>query len=81
VIGIVGDWDPANATHVGTNAAFDHARASYEWVATDECVDASTRLSGYRGLMIAPASPYRSMEGALAAIRHARERGVPLVGT
>jgi CTP synthase (UTP-ammonia lyase) len=30
---------------------------------------------------IAPASPYRSMDGALRAIRYARERGVPLVGT
>ncbi len=40
-----------------------------------------TRLAAYDGLWIAPASPYRSMEGALGAIRYARERGVPLVGT
>jgi hypothetical protein len=31
--------------------------------------------------MIGPASPYRSMDGALAAVRLARERGVPLVAT
>ena len=28
-----------------------------------------------------PASPYRSTGGALAAIRHAREKGVPFLGT
>jgi len=33
------------------------------------------------GIWIAPASPYRSMDGALTAIRYARERGVPLVAT
>jgi CTP synthase (UTP-ammonia lyase) len=42
---------------------------------------AGPRLAAYAGLWIAPASPYRHMAGALAAIRHARERGVPLVGT
>ncbi len=39
------------------------------------------RLAGVRGLWIAPASPYRSMEGALEAIRWARERQIPLLGT
>jgi CTP synthase (UTP-ammonia lyase) len=43
--------------------------------------DPAERLAGYAGLFIAPASPYRSMAGALAAIRFARERGVPLVAT
>jgi len=38
-------------------------------------------LAGYDGLFISPGSPYVSMEGALEAIRYARERGVPLVGT
>src|SRR4029079_14164917 len=38
-------------------------------------------LARYAGLLIAPGSPYRSMAGALAAIRYAREQGVPLLGT
>jgi CTP synthase (UTP-ammonia lyase) len=55
---------------------------AFEWVATDTVGDdPATRLGRYAGLWIAPASPYRSMDGALAAVRHARERGVPLVGT
>jgi CTP synthase (UTP-ammonia lyase) len=81
-IGVVGDFNSSNPTHRFTNEALDHVRLSFEWVATDALDDVpETRLARYDGLWIAPASPYRSMEGALAAIRYARERGVPLVGT
>ena len=38
-------------------------------------------LNGYDALFAAPGSPYRSMEGALNAIRFARERGLPFTGT
>jgi CTP synthase (UTP-ammonia lyase) len=81
-IGVVGDFDPRNATHRFTNAALDHVGLPFEWVPTEEIGDSgAARLAPYEGLWIAPASPYRSMDGALLAIRHARERGVPLVGT
>jgi CTP synthase (UTP-ammonia lyase) len=82
VVAVVGDFNPTNPTHGFTNAALEHLRLGVEWVPTDAIGgDALARLDRYDGLWIAPASPYRSMEGALAAIRHARERGVPLVGT
>jgi len=82
VIAVVGDFNPKNPTHQFTNSALDHVRLPFEWVPTESIDgDPSTQLSAYRGLLIAPASPYRSMEGALSAIRYARERGVPLVGT
>jgi CTP synthase (UTP-ammonia lyase) len=81
-VGIVGDFSPGNATHRFTNEALQHLKLTFEWVPTDQVpVAAERRLTGYAGLWIAPASPYRSMDGALAAIRYARERGVPLVGT
>ena len=81
-VGIVGDFNPQNVTHRFTNDALGHLKLSFEWVPTDEVPeDAARRLRGYAGLWIAPASPYRDMDGALAAIRYARERGVPLVGT
>jgi CTP synthase (UTP-ammonia lyase) len=81
-VGVVGDFNPKNATHAFTNAALDHLKLGFEWVPTDAVPEqAERRLGGYAGLWIAPASPYRSMEGALAAVRYARERGVPLVGT
>lgn len=80
-IAVVGDFDSANRTHRFTNEALAHVGLSFEWVATDAPGGWDERLTAYDGVWIAPASPYRSMDGALAAIRHARERGVPLVGT
>jgi CTP synthase (UTP-ammonia lyase) len=81
-IAVVGDFDPKNSTHFLTNAALGHVGLGFEWVATDAVRDpAEASLAAFDGLWIAPASPYRSMSGALAAIRYARERGVPLVGT
>lgn len=82
LVGVIGDFNPRNHTHAATNEALAHVNLASEWVATDAVGDdAAARLARYAGLWIAPASPYRSMEGALRAIRHARERGVPLVGT
>jgi CTP synthase (UTP-ammonia lyase) len=82
LIGVVADFDPANATHRATEEALAHARGSlpFEWLATDAVGDGAV-LSRFAGLVIGPASPYRSMDGALRAIRYARERGVPLVAT
>ena len=86
LIAVVGDFNPKNPTHLFTNGALGHVGLPFEWVPTDSIGDAGgeapgTRLARYDGLWIAPASPYRSMEGALEAIRYARERGVPLFGT
>jgi CTP synthase (UTP-ammonia lyase) len=81
LVGVVGDFNPRNHTHDATNEALAHLNLAPEWVPTDAVNDAAARLARYAGLWIAPASPYRSMEGALRAIRLARERGVPLVGT
>ncbi len=81
-IGVVGDFNPKNATHLATNRALADLGLGFEWVATDRIGDAvEADLAPFAGIWIAPASPYRDMEGALAAIRYARERGVPLVGT
>ena len=81
LIGVVGDFAAANRTHQFTNAALEHVGLRVEWVPTDAAGDWDERLAAYDGVWIAPASPYRSMDGALAAVRYARERGVPLVGT
>lgn len=80
-IAIVGDFNSSNSTHQFTNAALEHVGLDSVWVPTDSPGDWEERLAAYDGVWIAPASPYRSMDGALAAVRYARERGVPLVGT
>lgn len=81
-VGIIGDFQPDNPTHRFTNAAMVSIGLDFVWVPTDTVLQNSIdRLKAFGGLWIAPASPYRSMDGALSAIRYARERGVPLVGT
>jgi CTP synthase (UTP-ammonia lyase) len=83
LVGIVGDYNPQNPTHRATDAGLEHTGIRFEWVPTRDVPSdrPEDRLARYDGFFIAPASPYRNMEGALAAIRLARERGVPLVGT
>jgi len=82
VVAIVGDFNPRNHTHGATNDALGHVGLPFEWVPTDGVgPDPAARLAAYAGIFVAPASPYRDMDGALGAVRHARERGVPLVGT
>ena len=81
-VAIVGDFRASNPTHRFTSDALDHLGLDFDWVPTDAVGDTpGAALGGYDGVWLAPASPYRSMEGALSAIRYARERGVPLVGT
>ena len=80
-VAVIGDFDPANKTHALTNAALEHLGLVSEWISTEAVGVPEVTLAGYDGLFISPGSPYVSMDGALEAIRHARERGVPLVGT
>jgi CTP synthase (UTP-ammonia lyase) len=84
IIGLVGDRNPANQVHLATEAAFADVpdAPAVEWLATERLSEpGAIDLMRYAGLLITPGSPYRSMEGALIAIRHAREHGVPLLGT
>lgn len=83
LIGVVGDRNPSYAVHVATDHALTHGDdpPEVEWLATDTIELPSADLSRYAGLLVAPGSPYRSMEGALVAIRHAREHRIPLLGT
>jgi CTP synthase (UTP-ammonia lyase) len=81
VIAIVGERIPDFPPHVATDAAIAHSAAALgvpveaRWVATDE------ELPEVDAIWCAPGSPYRSLEGALAALRHGREHGVPTLGT
>ena len=88
-VGIIGDYDPQRVSHVATMNVLPHAAQAMalplqvSWVATPTLAggDPETPLAQYDALWCAPGSPYESMEGALAAIRYAREREVPFLGT
>ena len=87
-IGLIGDYDPNVIAHRAIPRAIELAALSLcaeaepVWLATEQLAgDSATQLGSCDGLWCVPASPYRSTEGALAAIRYARERDVPFLGT
>jgi CTP synthase (UTP-ammonia lyase) len=85
-IGLIGDKSEAIVAHAAIPLALEMASRvagvalSHEWLATDS-ITSVDRLRPFDGLWCVPGSPYRSMEGALLAIRHARERRMPFLGT
>jgi CTP synthase (UTP-ammonia lyase) len=81
LIGVVGDYNSTNETHTMLDASLTHAGAEGEWISTDAVPSADELEERFAGIWLAPASPYRSMEGALATVTAARERGIPLVAT
>ena len=53
-----------------------------EWLGTDKITSAqSIAAKKPQGIWCVPGSPYRKMEGALTAIRFARENQIPFLGT
>jgi CTP synthase (UTP-ammonia lyase) len=88
-VGIIGDFDPQIRYHVATNEALCHAASAlsvmleYTWLPTPSLDNAggATTLQHFDALWCAPASPYKSMQGALKAIQFAREQGWPFIGT
>ena len=54
---------------------------TWDWLGTDTLTDVPRQLTAYAGVWVVPGSPYRSMDGALAAIHYAREARRPFIGT
>lgn len=85
-IGLIGDYDATVPAHQAISLALALASETvdvgvrFEWIPTEELTSAA-RVVGFDGVWCVPASPYRSMAGALIGIRHGREGGVPFLGT
>ncbi|HEV7778456.1 MAG TPA: CTP synthase [Luteibacter sp.] len=85
-IGLVGDRDDAILAHRAIPLALSLVAASLDvdidaqWVPT-ESIEDNDAVEAFDGLWCVPGSPYRSMEGALLAIRYAREQQRPFLGT
>lgn len=88
-IGIIGDFNPELRSHIATNAAISHAASALSidveigWLPTIELGRSagSAVLGQFDGLCASPGSPYRDIEGALAAVRYARQEDLPFIGT
>ena len=85
-IGLVGDYDANVTAHQAIPRALALAQADlgapleFRWLPT-ETIEGDAVLAPFDALWCVPASPYRSMAGALRAIRFARERPLPFLGT
>jgi len=84
-IAILGEFTATSKSHLATNAAIQHSRDALgiaiegDWVST---VNISPPLfEHYSGIWVAPGSPYKNLDLALWAIQHARENGIPCLGT
>ena len=88
-IAIIGDRVVGLEPHDSIEAAIAHATVgggrsiAVRWAATNgiDHDDPAERLRSACGLWVAPGTPYRSTEGALAAIKCAREHDLPLLAT
>jgi CTP synthase (UTP-ammonia lyase) len=87
-VGLIGDRNEAVVAHRAIPRALQLAgeaagiQVAPTWLPTEEILEpVEGLLARFDGLWCVPASPYRSTEGALAAIRWARESGTPFLGT
>jgi CTP synthase (UTP-ammonia lyase) len=88
-IGIVGDYNPEYLAHTTTDDSLRHVAEATGRSIESGCVptesispeDPAAALDRWDGIWISAGSPYRDRDGALAAIRFARERLRPMVAT
>ncbi|MEJ3655242.1 gamma-glutamyl-gamma-aminobutyrate hydrolase family protein [Actinomycetes bacterium KLBMP 9759] len=85
-LALVGDRSPAVRAHARIPALLDALAERDElildayWIPTDDAVEPGA-VDGFDAVWAVPGSPYRNEAGALAAIRTARERRIPFLGT
>ncbi|MBA2677263.1 MAG: hypothetical protein H0U76_02525 [Ktedonobacteraceae bacterium] len=87
-IGLIGEFDPEVEAHRAIPQALELASndlaSPFEatWLPTSQLErDPSQTLGGYQALWFVPNTPYASMDGALQAIKYAREHNIPTLGT
>ena len=89
-VGIIGDYDPERYfSHIPTNEALGHAADAlfvpldFTWIPTPSLTGQSIgkTLKQFDALWCASGSPYENVDGAIGAIRFAREMGWPFIGT
>lgn len=85
-LALIGDYNPDVIAHQAIPVALQQAAEALklniqvQWVDT-ETVTPDTQLHTFDGFWCVPASPYRDADGALRAIRFAREHRRPFLGT
>ena len=84
-VAIISEYTPTFEPHAATNAAIAHSCAALgldigsAWVSTADLDESVFRR--HQAIWVAPGSPYKDLARTLSAIRHAREHGIPCLGT
>ncbi|HEV8361239.1 MAG TPA: CTP synthase [Candidatus Thermoplasmatota archaeon] len=88
-IAVVGKYTALADSYLSIGEAFKHAGAELwtqvkvKWVDSEEIergLPAAKALADVHGVLVAPGFGARGTEGKIAAIRHAREQGLPYLG-
>ncbi|TFF06132.1 hypothetical protein EXW72_18035 [Pseudomonas sp. BCA14] len=85
-LALIGDYNPEVIAHQAIPVALQQAadtlnlNVHVQWLDTDSLTP-DTDLHSFDGFWCVPASPYRDTDGALRAIRFAREQKRPFLGT
>ncbi|WP_460070622.1 CTP synthase C-terminal region-related (seleno)protein [Streptomyces sp. YKOK-I1] len=85
-VALVGDRSPHVVSHtrvpllLDALAARDRLVLDAYWISSEDA-EAPDAVRGFDAVWVLPGSPYRSEAGVLAAIRTARETGIPFLGT
>lgn len=86
-LALIGDYREEVVAHQAIPQALALARRQtgvdiqWDWIATHTLSDAPAQLAAHAGIWCVPGSPYAHTAGALAAIRFAREKQRPFLGT
>ncbi|MGP5617593.1 CTP synthase [Corynebacterium casei] len=86
-VGIVGKYIDLQDAYLSVAEAIrhagfaHHAKANIKWITSDDCeTDAAGTLSGLDAVVVPGGFGGRGIEGKIAAITHARENKLPLLG-
>jgi CTP synthase (UTP-ammonia lyase) len=86
-LAIVGDFNADFRPHPATNQALSDAAhtlaftLNITWLPTRSLLGRNESWKSFDGFLIAPGSPYESMQGALKVIEFARNSSRPVLGT
>lgn len=88
-IGLVGKYVELHDAYKSITEAFVHAGAvnyckvEIQWIHSEQLEkngQASAKLDGLKGILVAPGFGHRGIEGKIMAVRYAREHNIPFLG-
>lgn len=87
-IAVIGEFHENFKPHTALNESIEHVKTKHkidldiDWIDTLKAEKEGDNLfANYNGFWSAPGSPFKSLDGALSAIKYARVHNVPHLGT